>query len=494
MTTVAHVPNDVLRAVRIGLRLSQDDLARALRRVGDELGEPNDASKRLVQRWESGISRSPRPVYARALERLTGKPVEALGFSLPVPRARVRADSAGGHDLEPGPEGVAEAVGTPQPTAQAGLENYSGVWLSRYEFYSSGRDGTFSAEHYVVLVQHGIRLTAQSLPGASSNPDSPLSLDLTVDRNVVTGTWTEQTAADGYYQGARYHGALQLLVEPTGRRMAGKWVGFGKDFDVNSGPWELRLWTRRPVSPPWSATARRLRDESKSFRNPLVPSYPPPPASQSQAIAARLRGGSNMARYGTRSGGIRRGLLALTFAAGLLLTGCSGSGGNMDSADQKGGANKENGSAPLPGVPQQSGGPAEGDQGEQADKSKDFAPPPDYLSTFALDVDTASYGFARRTLAEGRLPDPSTVRPEEFVNSFRQDYDRPEGNGFTVTIDGAAHRPRRLVPAPRRASPPGARRPTRRTPARRPHLRHRHLRLHGRTGPARPRPGSPWTP
>jgi hypothetical protein len=28
-------------------------------------------------------------------------------------------------------------------------------------------------------------------------------------------------------------------VEPTGRRIAGKWVGFGKDFDVNTGPWEL---------------------------------------------------------------------------------------------------------------------------------------------------------------------------------------------------------------------------------------------------------------
>lgn len=26
--------------------------------------------------------------------------------------------------------------------------------------------------------------------------------------------------------------------------MAGKWVGFGKDFDVNTGPWELRLVDR----------------------------------------------------------------------------------------------------------------------------------------------------------------------------------------------------------------------------------------------------------
>lgn len=104
-----------------------------------------------------------------------------------------------------------------------------------------GRNKSYEAKHYVVIVQHGNRLTAQSLPGASSNPDSPLTLDLTVDRNVVTGTWVEQTAVDGYYNGARYHGAVQLLVEPTGRRMAGKWVGFGKDFDVNTGPWELRL-------------------------------------------------------------------------------------------------------------------------------------------------------------------------------------------------------------------------------------------------------------
>ncbi|MFE0682533.1 helix-turn-helix domain-containing protein [Streptomyces sp. NPDC058961] len=244
MTTTAVVPNDVLRAVRIGLRLSQDDLARALRRAGQELGEPNEASKRLVQRWESGTSKTPRGVYSRALERVTGRPVEALGFTLPVPMARVHADGTGGHDMDAGTGGVTSAVVGAQTATQPGDESFSGVWLSRYEFYSSSRSETYEAKHYVVIVQHGNRLTAQSLPGASTNPDSPLTLDLTVDRNVVTGSWVEQTAADGYYNGARYHGAIQLLVEPTDRRMAGKWVGFGKDFDVNTGPWELRLVDR----------------------------------------------------------------------------------------------------------------------------------------------------------------------------------------------------------------------------------------------------------
>ncbi|MFG2077532.1 vWA domain-containing protein [Nonomuraea maritima] len=59
------------------------------------------------------------------------------------------------------------------------------------------------------------------------------------------------------------------------------------------------------------------------------------------------------------------------------------------------------------------------------------------LSTFALDVDTASYGYARRSLQDGRLPDPAAIRPEEWVNAFRQDYAEPPGDGFTVHMDGA---------------------------------------------------------
>ncbi|WP_327745399.1 XRE family transcriptional regulator [Streptomyces europaeiscabiei] len=244
MTTTAErarVPNDVLTSVRKSMNLSQDEFARGLRDAGEALGEPNDASKRLVQRWESGETRTCRPLYARALKRFTGRAPESLGFAIPM--ARVHSDGTGGHDMQAGEAGTTDAVASLEPESEPQSE-YVGIWLSRYEFYSSSRDETYDCKHHIVIVQHGNRLTAQSLPGASTNPDSPLSLDLTVDRNVVTGTWIEQTAADGYYQGARYHGAIQLLVEPTGRRMAGKWVGFGKDFDVNTGPWELRLLDR----------------------------------------------------------------------------------------------------------------------------------------------------------------------------------------------------------------------------------------------------------
>ena len=227
-------PNAALRAVRMGMLMSQDDFARAIRAAGERSGVPNDASKRLVQRWESGAIISPRPVYARALEVVTGLPIASLGFTAPVPTVRVSADDSGGHDVEDSPVGRMASPGPTPRSAPSG--NYSGVWLSRYEYFSSGRNATFTDLHFVVILQHGDRLTVRSLPGSS---ESSLTMDLTVDGNVITGTWVEQTADRGYYRGARYHGAVQMLAEPTGRRLAGKWVGFGKEMDLNTGPWEL---------------------------------------------------------------------------------------------------------------------------------------------------------------------------------------------------------------------------------------------------------------
>ena len=51
----------------------------------------------------------------------------------------------------------------------------------------------------------------------------------------------------------------------------------------------------------------------------------------------------------------------------------------------------------------------------------------DPLSTFAIDVDRASYGNVRRFLREGRLPPADAVRVEELVNYFAYDYAAPSG-------------------------------------------------------------------
>jgi Ca-activated chloride channel family protein len=49
------------------------------------------------------------------------------------------------------------------------------------------------------------------------------------------------------------------------------------------------------------------------------------------------------------------------------------------------------------------------------------------LSTFSIDVDTASYANVRRMLNEGKLPPHDAVRVEEFVNYFTYNYPAPEG-------------------------------------------------------------------
>jgi Ca-activated chloride channel family protein len=61
----------------------------------------------------------------------------------------------------------------------------------------------------------------------------------------------------------------------------------------------------------------------------------------------------------------------------------------------------------------------------------------DHLSTFALDVDTASYTVMRSYVMEGSLPPADSVRVEEYVNYFNQGYPTPADVAFGIYADGA---------------------------------------------------------
>lgn len=57
------------------------------------------------------------------------------------------------------------------------------------------------------------------------------------------------------------------------------------------------------------------------------------------------------------------------------------------------------------------------------------------VSTFSIDVDTASYAVVRSSLMAGMLPDPQAVRVEEMVNYFPYAYPAPEaGQAFRPTV------------------------------------------------------------
>ncbi len=80
---------------------------------------------------------------------------------------------------------------------------------------------------------------------------------------------------------------------------------------------------------------------------------------------------------------------------------------------------------------------AEGDQFAKFDENSVKSVASEPVSTFSIDVDTASYAYVRRALNEGRLPDPNAVRIEELVNYFNYDYARPASveSPFAPTID-----------------------------------------------------------
>ncbi len=61
------------------------------------------------------------------------------------------------------------------------------------------------------------------------------------------------------------------------------------------------------------------------------------------------------------------------------------------------------------------------------------------LSTFSIDVDTASYSNVRRFIESGSLPPRDAVRIEEMINYFTYDYPQPNDNvPFSVNLDAAS--------------------------------------------------------
>ena len=61
----------------------------------------------------------------------------------------------------------------------------------------------------------------------------------------------------------------------------------------------------------------------------------------------------------------------------------------------------------------------------------------DPLSTFSIDVDTASYSNVRRFLEENQKPPVDAVRIEEMINYFSYDYQNPSSDPFSVSLETA---------------------------------------------------------
>lgn len=136
-------------------------------------------------------------------------------------------------------------------------------------------------------------------------------------------------------------------------------------------------------------------------------------------------------------------LIALCLAVALLLSSCAQKDASYEQQSeqdatgtpqpQQATANK---SAGTLAYDRQESGPADTESYGQLDENPFLEVARAPLSTFSVDVDTASYSNARRFLNNGKLPPKDAVRVEEMINYFSYDYPQPVGTApFSVVAE-----------------------------------------------------------
>lgn len=114
--------------------------------------------------------------------------------------------------------------------------NFSGIWRSDYTYHNSDQDKDLLSQHYVRLYVKDNQLIAESVQDLN---ESYMLARFSVDGNIATGSWQEVTDPQGDYKGTVYYGAAQLIVSEDKKNLKGQWVGFGKNMEVKTGPWEF---------------------------------------------------------------------------------------------------------------------------------------------------------------------------------------------------------------------------------------------------------------
>lgn len=166
------------------------------------------------------------------------------------------------------------------------------------------------------------------------------------------------------------------------------------------------------------------REYASSGPERLVPPPPPPPAFSAYAFEKRDPTDVQAGVEGGVAGGVVGGVVGGIAGGGpaAIASGCANCMVALDS---------------VSAVPRVAREPA-GYMFFQHQGTNPFVrAEKDSLSTFGLDVDTASYTLTRNFLGRGLLPPPASVRVEEFVNALPQDYAAPRDEAFAIHLEGA---------------------------------------------------------
>ncbi|HVU59403.1 MAG TPA: hypothetical protein VHC98_01025 [Candidatus Saccharimonadales bacterium] len=116
-----------------------------------------------------------------------------------------------------------------------------GIWHCRYWFPSNTHDGEDVSEYYVRIDQTADGFTLHSLPNRLK---AYLQAHFTVESNLATGMWLENTSPTGEFGGMIYSGVFQLIIAEDAKSLHGRWVGIGRETDgsgahIYEGRWEI---------------------------------------------------------------------------------------------------------------------------------------------------------------------------------------------------------------------------------------------------------------
>lgn len=212
MPSAQRTRNEKIKALRLALRMSQNEFATAVRQAGDALGEPNKCTKQFVQGWESGGRRVCPPNYRRALQRVTRTPYIELGFA---DAAKVTQPSASIIDLLGSTSALSDGVlllGEPSDALRYALTRPEVANSETVDLivestaYLFGLEYTRSARVMMPMVERHIRDIAAMLAGTRHRP-LRRRLAVAGGQAAALGGWLafdlgDTVAAHRYWDGA----------------------------------------------------------------------------------------------------------------------------------------------------------------------------------------------------------------------------------------------------------------------------------------------------
>lgn len=114
-------------------------------------------------------------------------------------------------------------------TIQQKSLSLAGKWDERW-WVEGEKDKRIDEDKNVTVKQFGKHISAKfkSFDGVN------YMIGRVEQGSFITGTWHNE------YRGGTYHGAFQLYISPPGKLMVGKWIGFSKTNEIQSGVWEWK--------------------------------------------------------------------------------------------------------------------------------------------------------------------------------------------------------------------------------------------------------------